>query len=921
MPLKEMLKADLQLSLKERALIGERSYQHATSYFDLLLASGTPSATFDANGSEVKAFTLTVADGVPEDGNYVISGQSGAYEAQFVSGSGTEGSPYSITKAVEGYEFFEITEADYYSGIFLNSDFTAPIAIQHTEENVKVADDGSWKGTYELGEGSAAYLPDLVELIGEGGLIASANMVDLAGNASNIATKKITFDATAPVITLNLIDDGSAETIDGFINAAEDATFSVSGTVVDSPDVVRVTVTVSDASGDSLTKNLDVVAGKYSGDFNVSKFANGILKLTANAVDLNGNPALEKTASVELDNVLPEVTIDTGLAGTDNLITLDELNGFAISGTTNVSPTDLDKYSDAIPVVKVTLSGSYDAIYHVDDPENDFGSNFEYRAEISGNNLLITFNAATISQEDVEARFAVDGTLVTDGTFVEAAGDNKATYTVTAPASNTFELSYNYTFTEEAEIKDDGTWSLSPTQASLDLLPNGPLLIEAEVADSFGNGAIASESNFIIDTLKPVIVMDQHIQIDAGTDVTETMAITVQGFTMGVANGLKVNAAINGQEDSAVSVAVRSTGQDIATSKVTSILESVEAKLQPIGVVRPDNNGQGTDELVYNLTTTSGVEADGNYVIRETSADKFKAFSVAGTGTLEDPFQVFDGFWEGTFADQGLKEGQNITVAASVSDAAGNVSVSAEQSTLIRIYDGGRNDIRENDISGNDQTIVLGMGDDSIAISSDINTIMGGDGYDELVMPPVTVESNDLVQSLTDPMYTEAYTVTVNDGTDDIEIFVGRVFDGSVDVIADGLVETRLYDVEQLSIGAENYNIATHFEQIDDSKTLVVGTIWEDSVAIQISSGDAGYTPNTSTAEFIKDYIEYWAAGADPAKIEADDSNSSEETVVLFDANGNRIYEFENVEEILISDTDGVFGTLAILTSDLAAVA
>ena len=480
-------------------------------------------------------------------------------------------------------------------------------------------------------------------------------------------------------------------------------------------------------------------------------------------------------------------------------------------------------------------------------------------------------------------------------------------------------MSYNYIFTEEAEIKDDGTWSLSPTQASLDLLPNGPLLIEAEVADSFGNGAIASESNFIIDIQKPVIVMDQHIQIDAGTDVTETMAITVQGFTMGVANGLKVNAAINGQADSAVSVAVRSTGQDIATSTVTSILKSVEAKLQPIGVVRPDNNGQGKDELVYNLTTTSGVEVDGNYVIRETSADKFKAFSVAGTGTLDDPFQVFDGFWEGTFADQGLKEGQNITVAASVSDAAGNVSVSAEQSTLIRIYDGGRNDIRENDISGNDQTIVLGMGDDSIAISSDINTIMGGDGYDELVMPPVTVESNDLVQSLTDPMYTEAYTVTVNDGTDDIEIFVGRVFDGSVDVIADGLVETRLYDVEQLSIGAENYNIATHFQQIDDSKTLVVGTIWEDSVAIQISSGDAGYTPNTSTAEFIKDYIEYWAAGADPAKIEADDSNSSEETVVLFDANGNRIYEFENVEEILISDTDGVFGTLAILTSDLAA--
>ena len=472
-------------------------------------------------------------------------------------------------------------------------------------------------------------------------------------------------------------------------------------------------------------------------------------------------------------------------------------------------------------------------------------------------------------------------------------------------------------FTEEAEIKDDGTWSLSPTQSSLDLLPNGPLLIKAEVADGFGNVSTASESNFTVDTQKPVIVMDQHIQIDAGTDITATMAITVQGFRMGVANGLKVNAEISGQEDSAVSVAVRSTGQDIATSKVTSILESVEAELQPIGVVRPDNNGQGTDELVYNLTTTSGVEADGNYVIREISTDKFKVFSVAGTGTSEDRFQVFDGFWEGTFVDQGLKEGQNITVTASVSDAAGNVSVSAEQSTLIRIFDDGRNDVREDDISGNDQTIVLGMGDDSAAISSDINTIMGGGGYDELVVPPVTVVSNDLVQSLTDPMYTEAYTVTVKDGTDDIEIFVGRVFDGSVNVIADGLVETRLYDVEQLSIGAENYNIATHLEQIDDSKTLVVGTIWEDSVAISISSGDAGYTPGTSTADFLSTYVEYHAADSDPAKTSADGSNSSEETVVLHDANGNRIYEFENVEEILISDTDGAFGTLAILTSDL----
>ena len=62
MLLKEMLKAGFTIKPQNQSPNWGVKLPTATSYFDLLLSSGTPSATFDANGSEVKAFTLTVAD-------------------------------------------------------------------------------------------------------------------------------------------------------------------------------------------------------------------------------------------------------------------------------------------------------------------------------------------------------------------------------------------------------------------------------------------------------------------------------------------------------------------------------------------------------------------------------------------------------------------------------------------------------------------------------------------------------------------------------------------------------------------------------------------------------------------------------------------------------------------------------------------
>ena len=266
--------------------------------------------------------------------------------------------------------------------------------------------------------------------------VAVNKFTDAAGNQNSASNNFLwTYDSTAPTVAITTV------ATDGYVNAAEEGSFTITGTSVGAvgQDVTVTYGGVSDADTITVDANGDwtMTMCDDAGE-DCSGIAEGLVTVTAAVSDASGNAATPASLNVFLDTTSPttvvstvvSITTDSGTNG--DFITNDAsstvaatLNQALATGETlEVSVNGGSSYADvpgghvsgtAVSTTVTLAAGSNNIVFRVSDAASNYGNTLT-RA------YTLDTTAPTIDS------IAVTG--VTNGQF-----GNSASYTVVVTAS------------------------------------------------------------------------------------------------------------------------------------------------------------------------------------------------------------------------------------------------------------------------------------------------------------------------------------------------------------------------------------------------------------------------------------------------------------------------------------------------------
>ncbi|MEM5507621.1 Ig-like domain-containing protein, partial [Pseudoalteromonas sp. AS71] len=352
-----------------------------------------------------------------------------------------------------------------------------------------VSEDGTW----QVGATQA---------VAEGDFTITATVTDAAGNeASDTGTG--TIDLSAPIIAINTIPDSA------------DTTPTISGSVQNVPAGTTVTLTLTDAGGNTQTITTQTLAdGSWTADA-INELVEGDFSVNAIVSDEAGNQN-ETSAQGTIDNTAPTITIDALADSNDTTPT--------ISGTATGEPegtvVTITVTDEAGNLQTITTEVLADGTYTVDVP--DELSEGEYSVDVS-----ITDTAGNVSTE------VTTGTIDTSApaiTIDPLANSNDTTPTISGTATGEPEGTVvTITVTDDAgnpqiittEVQADGTFSVDvPNELS-----EGEFTVEVSVTDTAGNETTAITTGEV-DTVAPTVIIDPVGDIN---DTTPTISGTATG--------------------------------------------------------------------------------------------------------------------------------------------------------------------------------------------------------------------------------------------------------------------------------------------------------------------------------------------------------------------------------------------------------
>ncbi|MEL0655237.1 retention module-containing protein, partial [Pseudoalteromonas issachenkonii] len=528
-------------------------------------------------------------------------------------------------------------------------------------------------------EGGGDILDNLEATAAGGGNTAGADggssFVQLTRISESVDPSSVTFDSS--------FDQGATEafnlrdTSDGIVPDSTTASISLNEIGITNSSQPTITgtsenligetvnVTVTDVDGNSQV--VSVVIGP-DGTFEITlptPIADGPVTVVVEATDPVGNP-INDTISIEVDTTPPLIAIDPVADSASQTVTVTgTVSGLNTGDNVSVTLTDSAGTVQTI-VTQVDAQGNWvitttsplsEGEFNVSAVAIDAAGNQAIDQALANVDLTAPVITVNVTDETNNATPPLIGTTngVLEGTQV--------TITVTDSAGQIQTLT--------AVTQADGSWSVEVGTP----LPEGDFTVDAQVSDSVGNLALASDSG-VIDLTAP------SVQINNINDTQDTTP-TITGNAQDVPVGSIISVVITDFDGQTQTLLTQTNADGDWSIDVTTPLAEgqfeVDASVSDAAGNQAQANNQGVVDLTNPDITVTAI-ADTNdttptFVGRVEDAPAGSVITVLVTdinGNLQTLTTLLneDGTWS-VDANEILPGGE-FTATASVSDAAGN---------------------------------------------------------------------------------------------------------------------------------------------------------------------------------------------------------------------------------------------------------
>ena len=701
-------------------------------------------ATFNVSvtdGSFNKSYTATVGTGgtwsatIPSADATTLANGTATVSAQVTDANGNQSTiaTQSVTVAesgpavtialVDGNNVINAAEA--HAGVALGG--TVSGIAQGATFNVSVT-DGSFNKSYTATVGTGgtwtATIPsaDAVTLA-NGTATVSAQVTDVNGNQSAVASQSVTVAESGPTVTIALVDGNN------IINAAEaHAGVALGGTVSGIAQGATFNVSVTDGSFNKSYTATVGTGGTWSATIpsaDAVTLANGTATVSAQVTDANGNQSTIATQSVTVAESGPAVTI--ALVDGNNVINAAEAHaGVALNGTVsgiaqgatfNVSVTD-GSFNKSYTAT-VGTGGTWSATIPSADATTLANGTATVSAQVTdanGNQSTIATQSVTVAESGPAVTIAlVDGNNVINAAEAHAGVALGGTVSGIAQGA-TFNVSvtdgsFNKSYT--ATVGTGGTWSATIPSADATTLANGTATVSAQVTDANGNQSTIATQSVTVAESGPAVTI---ALVDGNNVINAAEAhagVALGGTVSGIAQGATFNVSVTDGSFNKSYTATVGTGGTWSATIPSADATTLANGTATVSAQVTDANGNQSTIATQSVTVAESGPAigittpiAGDNIINKSEAAAGVTISGAATAgsaavngqtatitivnssnVVQDTFMtaVAASAWSVNLTAaqaQALADG-SYSIKANVSDAAGNAATTATQAITL----------------------------------------------------------------------------------------------------------------------------------------------------------------------------------------------------------------------------------------------
>ena len=638
--------SDLTHTRSATGIYGQLSINSTTGAYTYTPKSSAIDA-LDANQSVTESFSLFASDGsdsTTQNFNIQITGSNddpdppgpGPTPAPTISVAINDGGDGFLNATEESSVSISGTTSGVPNGQTVAIAITDGISTIHAAANIA-------SNSYSIANLDLSSLND-------GTLKITADVADVAGNSATQASDTTTKGATMPTITVAINDGG-----DGFLNAAEESSVSISGTTFGVPDGQTVSIAITDGIS-TIHAAANANSNTYSiANLDLSSLNDGTLNITADVTDLAGNSATQASDSTTKDCTPPTIILSTDVESLK-------------AGETAILSFTLSEPSSNFTESDIFFSGG--TLSNFVGVDTSYTATFNPRRDSTANGVISVGNS-TFSD--------LAGNTNTDGSD----SNNSITISINTKTTNKPPQAVADT---NSVLEDESITSNAPGVLFNDSDSDGPSPIsvtQIKVGHTSASGVAGSPSNPITGTYGTLTLnADGSYSYAATHDTADSLGIgdsATDLFTYTISDGIhnttaELSIAINGRNDAPIFTAI-STKATI--TEIPDSLDTITTGLSGVfAATDPDSNTVLTYSIITNIDT------DNSQIENTQTTNIFALDGIYGFLELNRSTGEYI-YTPNTFAIEALKEAETNVDLFQINASDGIESTTTEFSVLV----------------------------------------------------------------------------------------------------------------------------------------------------------------------------------------------------------------------------------------------